>query len=339
VLGLSASALAFWEMSRDRPSSPNVAITTQSHHTTTGIVRETSTSITGESGGVSGKPLVSIVRGDSDSQIEAMVRKSVDVLGGIGKFVSPGQRVVVKPPVLASDTSCAPDPRVIATVVQIVKDAGGAVIVAESSGTGSTAYNLDKAGITSAVGELGVEARDMSEEKPIELAVPRGVVLKEVSILPTIHDCDVLISVPRLKRHSGATVTISLKNMMGTLPRSEMGRFHRIGLSQCIADLNTVVRPHLTVVDAGYAMTRTGPTGGDMVKLDTILASADPVAADTISARELQKLEERIGLSSQSRFDVAGVRHIQAAAALRIGSSSPDEMEIIEQVVSSLEEE
>ena len=334
MLGFSASALALWEMSKDRPSSEDVVTKTHAYHTTTKIVRESSPSISGETGTMGGKPSVSIVRGNSDLQIEAMVRKSIEALGGIGEFVSPGQRVVVKPAVLASDTECAPDPRVIASVVELVRESGGAVVVAESSGAGSTAYNLDKVGITSAVEKLGVEVRDMSKENPIEVAVPDGVILKEVSILPTVHECDVLISVPRLKRHSSTTVTISLKNMMGTLPRSEMGRFHRVGLSQCIADLNTLVHPDLTVIDAGYAMTRTGPSGGDMIKLDTVLASGDPVAADTIAARELKGLEERIGLSPQARFDVADIRHIRAAAALGIGSDSLDEIEVIEEGLS-----
>jgi uncharacterized protein (DUF362 family) len=333
ALGLSASALGLWQISKDHSSSPNIASRTQAYSTTTEVLRETSTSIRSE-GTLGGKSLVSIVRGNSDLQIEAMVRKSTDALGGIGNFVRPGQSVVVKPPVLAPDKACAPDPRVIVAVVQLVKEAGGTAVVAESSGTGSTAYNLSKVGITSAVEELGVEVRDMSPEKPIQIAVPKGVALKDVNVLPTIRDCDVLISVPRLKRHGGATVTISLKNMMGTLPRPEMGRFHRTGLSQCIADLNTVVRPHLTVVDAGYAMTRTGPTGGDMVKLDMVFASGDPVAADTIAARELQKLEERIGLPSQSRFDIVDVRHIQAAASLGVGASSLDEIEIMEEQLS-----
>jgi uncharacterized protein (DUF362 family) len=332
ALGLSASALGLWQMSKDRSSSLNVA-RTQAYPTTTEVLGETSTSIKSE-GTLGKKSLVSIVRGNSDLQIEAMVRKSVEALGGIGNFVRSGQSVVVKPPVLTPDVTCAPDPRVIVAVVQLVKEAGGTPVVAESSGTGSTAYNLSKVGITAAIEELGVEVRDMSPEKPVQIAVPKGLALRDVNILPTVRDCDVLISVPRLKRHGAATVTISLKNMMGTLPRPEMGRFHRTGLSQCIADLNTVVTPHLTVVDAGYAMTRTGPTGGDMTKLNTIFASGDPVAADTIAAVELQELEQKIGIPSQSRFDTADVRHIQAAASLGVGTSSLDEIEIMEEQLS-----
>ena len=88
-------------------------------------------------------------------------------------------------------------------------------------------------------------------------------------------------------------------------------------------------------MDASYAMTRTGPTGGDLTKLDTVLASRDPVAADTIAARELQGLEEKIGVSSRSRFDATNVSHIRAAADLRVGNSSLYDIEIVEVTLSS----
>jgi uncharacterized protein (DUF362 family) len=274
-----------------------------------------------------GKSLISIVRGASDTDIESIVRNSLDAIGGLGKIISTGMVVVVKPAVLTSDPDCAPDPRVVAALVKLAKDAGGEVIVAESSGQGSTAYNLSRIGITSAVEEVGAEARDLETEKEVLLNVPKGVSLDTVWVYPTICDCDVLISVPRLKRHGSTTVTMSLKNMMGTIPKSEMGRFHQIDLSQCIADLNTVIKPDLTVVDAIFAMAGTGPTGGEMIEMNTIMASGDPVAVDRIAAEKLHELEQRMGISS---FNAAGVRHINAAADLEVGTTDPDHMKIIE---------
>jgi len=278
-----------------------------------------------------GKSLVSIVRGKSDADIEMMVRKAVDAVGGIGQIVSEGRMVVVKPSVLTSDPNCAPDPRVVAAVAKLAKEAGGKVIVAENSGGGDTAYCLSKVGITSAVEETRAEVRVLPSEDEILLEVPNGEKLRSVKTYPTISKCDVLISVPRLKRHSGATVTISLKNMMGAIPQSEMGRFHRTDLSQCIADLNTVLKPDLTVVDATVAMARTGPTGGDMVKMDTIMASRDPVAVDKVAAKRLQELEQQMGIPS---FDAANVKHINASAALKVGTNDLNRIVIIQENLS-----
>jgi len=260
-----------------------------------------------------------------------MVRKAVDAIGGIRQLVSEGKTVVVKPSVLTSDPNCAPDPRVIAAVAKLAKEAGGKVIVAESSGGGDTAYCLSKVGITSVAEEVGAEVRVLPSEDEVLLEVPNGQKLQSVKTYPTISKCDVLISVPRLKRHSSTTVTISLKNMMGTTPQSEMGRFHRTDLSQCIADLNTVLKPDLTVVDATVAMARTGPTGGDMIEMNTIMASKDPVAIDRVAAKRLQELEQRMGIPS---FDAANVKHINAAAAVKVGTNDLNKIVIIEEDIS-----
>ncbi len=277
-----------------------------------------------------GKSSVSIVRSSSDADIYMMVSKAVDAIGGIGTIVSEGKTVVVKPSVLTSDPNCAPDPRVVAAVAKLAKEAGGTVVVAESSGGGDTTYCLSHVGITSAVEAVGATVRSLPSEAEISLEIPNGEKLKAVQTYPTIYNCDVLISVPRLKRHGSTTVTISLKNMMGTIPQSEMGRFHRTDLSQCIADLNTALKPDLTVVDAITAMARSGPTGGEMVKMNTIIASIDTVAVDRIAAQRLQELEEQMGIPS---FDAASVKHINAAAALKVGTNDLNEIIIKEENV------
>jgi len=307
------------------PSSGTKPLSTETH---TSPQRKTTLITEG------GKSLVSVVKGGSSTDIEAMVRRAVESIGGIQTIVSAGEAVVVKPPVFASDKNCAPDVRVVLAVVKMVQEAGGIPVVAESSGSGNTAFNLAKVGVTEAAEKVGVAVRDLQTEREVNIPVPNGLALHEVKTYPTILNRDALISVPRLKRHSSATVTISLKNMMGTIPKREMGRFHSVNLSQCIADLNTVIRPDLTVVDATYAMTRTGPTGGDMIEMDAIIASEDPVAADRIAAQKLQELEESIGLSPSRLFKAADVKHINAAAELGVGTNNPADMQIIEKLLS-----
>ncbi len=316
-----------WETWRPKEKPPTSTTTTTTTTTTATTTREVRANAYTENG----KSLVSIVRGKSDTDIETMVRSAVDAIGGIGKIVSSGKTVVVKPSILTSDPNCAPDPRVVEALAKLAKEAGGTVIVAESSGNGDTAYNLSQVGITSAAEKVGAEVRALPSEKEIQIEVPNGVKLHDVKTYETICNCDALISVPRLKRHGSTWITISLKNMMGTVPQTEMSRFHNTDLSQCIADLNTVIKPDLTVVDATYAMTGSGPTGGYMDEMDTIMASGDPVAIDTIGAQRLQELEKQIGRPS---FNLADVKHINAAAALGVGTNKLDEMSIIEKNIS-----
>jgi uncharacterized protein (DUF362 family) len=336
AVGVAGSTSILWKITKkNQTESPPITTPYQEHIspttiTSTSQMKELTTSPSPLP--KNGKSSVSIVSGNSDIDIDAMVRRSVDLVGGIGSIVSPGAAVVVKPPVLTSNKGCSPDAKVVAAVVKLVQEAQGKVIVAESSGSGSTLYNLSKIGIASAVEKLGVEVKDLQTEKEVTINVPSGIALHEVNTYPTIVNCDVLISVPRLKRHSGATVTISLKNMMGTLPQDEMRRFHRINLSQCIADLNTAIKPHLTVIDASSAMTRTGPTGGDMVKMDMVFASTDPVAADRIGAQKLQELEEKIG--SPSQFNASEVKHINFASALNIGTNDLESIELVQEIIT-----
>jgi len=275
-----------------------------------------------------GKSLLSIVKGKPETDIETLVRRAVDSIGGMGKIVSSGKTVVVKPAILTADKNCAPDPRVVAAVVKLVREAGGSVIVAECSGNGSSTYNLNYVGITSAAQEAGAQVRDLQTDKEVWMEIPKGVKLRDVKTYSTIYKCDVLISVPRLKRHGSSTVTISLKNMMGTVPPKEMDRFHNVDLSQCIADLNTVIKPDLTVVDATYAMTKSGPTGGVMVEMNTIMAAGDPVAIDTIAAQKLYELE------GAPVSGVVGIKHISAAASLGVGTNDPSKIKIIEEKLS-----
>jgi len=283
-----------------------------------------------------GKALLSIVKGQPNTDIDNMVRRSVDAIGGMASIVSAGKTVVVKPAVVTFNPNCAPDPRVVEAVVNLAKDAGGTVIVAESSGGGDTqgeftAYCLSQVGITAAAERAGAEVRVLPREELLLMEVPKGTTLRSVKTFPTIYNCDVLISVPRLKRHTDSTVTVSLKNMMGIVPASEKRRFHDTDLSQCIADLNTAIGPDLTVVDATFAMTRTGPIDGDMVAMDTVMASGDPVAADRVAAQRLFELEQRLEIAP---FDPAGVRHINAAGALGVGTLDPSRITILEESLS-----
>lgn len=331
IVAAGASGV-LWEILRpkEQPYSPRTTTTepsTTSTMSTTTVSPTTTATTTAYT--QNGKSLVSIVEGNSDSKIESLVRQAVIAIGGIEQIVSPGKMVVVKPAVLTSDPNCAPDPRTVAAVAKLAKEAGGTVVVAENSASGGAKFCLSKIGITSAIEELGVEVIDLISEKEIQIEVPKGKKLQKVKTYPTISNCDVLISVPRLKRHGGATVTISLKNMMGAITQSEMSRFHREGLSQCIADLNTtIIRPDLTVVDATYAMTRTGPTGGKMVEMHTIMASRDPVAVDRVAAQSLHELEQQNNISS---FNVADVKHINNAAALGVGKNNLDKIIIVKE--------
>jgi uncharacterized protein (DUF362 family) len=275
------------------------------------------------------RPLVSLVKG---RDVDAMVRRAIKVIGGIEALVSPGSRILIKPNVGFNRPEAVTSPEVLRAVIEVVKDADPKeIIVAESAVRGyNTSNNFGVTGIADVVRGLGIRLVDLDKSSEIVKVKTSGKLLGEVSVFKLACDADVIISVPRLKRHSQAIVTISMKNMMGILPSDQKGMFHVLGLQQCIADLNTVFRPDLAIVDATEVMTVSGPGMGRMVPGEAILASRDPVALDLIAAEYLFRLE-----GNENPLETAlNVPHIKLAAELGIGINDPSRIRVVEERVS-----
>lgn len=270
------------------------------------------------------KSTVSIVRG---RDVGEMVRRAVEALGGVRKVVKPGSRVLIKPNVGFNRPEAVTSPEVLRAVIEVVREADPReIVVAESAVRGyDTSSNFEMTGISNVARELNVHLIDLDRVDKVVKVNVEGKLLREVSVFKRALDADVIISVPKLKRHSQAVVTISLKNMMGVVPDDQKGMFHVIGLHQCIADLNTVVRPDLAIVDAIDVMTVSGPGIGKMVPGNAILASEDPVALDLVAAEYLFELE-----GHESPLDAAeNIPHIKLAAELGIGTNDVSKIELI----------
>jgi len=218
-----------------------------------------------------------------------ITRRAIAAIGGIERFVKKGNDVIIKPNVCTAyypfEYAATTNPEVVAALVQLCLEAGAKrVRVMDLPFGGTPQASYDKSGIAAAVKAAGGTMEVMSSMKYRDVQIPQGKRLKQWKVYGDIQDADVLINVPIAKDHSGATLTLGMKNLMGVvLDRNGM---HSRGLHQSIADINTVVRPQLTVVDAIRILTNNGPTGGnlnDVKKLDTVIASADIVAADAFA--------------------------------------------------------
>jgi len=135
--------------------------------------------------------------------------------------------------------------------------------------------------------------------------------LHEVEILKDVLDSDVLINIPIAKSHNATGVSLGLKGLMGVIYDREY--FHeKVDLNQAIADLSTIVKPKLTIIDATRVMTAGGPTGpGPVDQLNTIVAGADPVAVDSA----VVPLAKWYG----HEFHAKNVKHIKQAHDLGLG--------------------
>ncbi len=263
------------------PTSANPQAPTQAQPSST----ETATS-TPEPTATPSPAYLAVIHGPDPA---AITRAAVDALGGMAAFMSPGADVIVKPnictdynpPEFASTTN----PSVVATLVTMCLEAGASrvrVMDFPFGGTAQSAYEIS--GIKAAVEAVGGEMHIMTYTKYISAEIPQGKSLNKIRVYPDILDADLLINVPIAKHHSASRLTLGCKNLMGTvLDRNLM----HADLHQRIADVTSLVRPDLTVVDAVRILMDHGPTGGDLADVkqtDMVIASRDIVAADAYAA-------------------------------------------------------
>jgi uncharacterized protein (DUF362 family) len=206
----------------------------------------------------------------------------------MARFVRPDQSVIVKPNIChvpaGVDYGTTTHPAVVGAVVSLALAAGARrvqVMDAPFAGNPKEAYT--RSGIAEAVAAAGGEMVAMSPAGYADTSIPQGRKLKSWSLYTPALQADVIIDVPVAKHHSIAGLTLGMKNLME--PRGR-GRFHG-SLHQNIADLTTLFRPALTVVDATRMLMAHGPTGGnlnDVRQENAVIASPDIVAADAYAA-------------------------------------------------------
>jgi uncharacterized protein (DUF362 family) len=202
------------------------------------------------------------------------------------RFVKKGNDVIIKPNICVAyhtyEYAATTNPQVVGSLVRLCIAAGARrvrVMDQPFGGTAEQAY--ERSGIAKAAKEAGAEMEIMSAMKFKEIAIPDGRDIKKWSVYADALDTDVLINVPIAKHHNLGRLTLGMKNLMGLI--KDRGQFH-FNLGQRLADLTSLLRPQLTVVDAVRILTNHGPTGGslaDVKLMNTVIASHDIVAADT----------------------------------------------------------
>ncbi len=229
---------------------------------------------------------LAIARGRSPA---AITEAAIKAIGGIERFVKPGNDVIVKPNICVAyhtyEYAATTNPDVVGTIVRMCLTAGARrvrVMDQPFGGTADQAYQ--RSGIAAAVRAAGGEMEVMARMKYRTTPIPEGKDIRSWPVYQDALDADVLINVPIAKTHNLAGLTLGMKNLMGLILNP--GQFHS-NLAQRVADLVSLLRPELTVIDAVRILTANGPTGGNLndVKLtNTVIASADPVAADAWAA-------------------------------------------------------
>ena len=252
--------------------------------------------------------------------------KGMEYFGGMKNFVKKGQKVLIKPnigwdrsPEYGANTS----PELIGAIVKECLNAGASDVFVFDHTCDSWQNCYKNSQIEEFAKKNGAQVvAANSESYYTKKTIPRAKVLKEALVHKLFIECDVVINVPVLKHHGSASVTASMKNLMGVV--WDRREWHRKDLHQCIADFATLRKPDLIILDAWRVMVKNGPRGynpSDAVKFEYLFISKDPVAIDSAGTSVLARENSAIGQPES-------IRHIKLAKEYGLGRTDLDKMNI-----------
>ncbi len=262
-------------------------------------------------------PGLAVATGDDPAGI---ARAAVGALGGMSRFVSRGDAVLVKPnigwdrlPNQAANTN----PQVVAAVVAMCLEAGAGRVLVEDNSLNDARRCYARSGIYEAATAAGAEMPFMNVRR-FRLTETGGTVLGNWPVYLDALEADVLINVPIAKHHSLSRLSMGMKNLYGLIggPRN---RLHQ-RLAEGIVDLTAFFRPALTVLDCYRILVRNGPQGGRLSDTELrgmVIAGTDPVAVDARGA-------ELFGLGA------ADLDYVRLGAERGLGTHELAGLEVVE---------
>lgn len=264
---------------------------------------------------------VAIVKGLSPVE---MTGKALEMIkSDLGEVLSSKRPILIKPNYIVAkhpSTGMTTDSRVVEGVVKYLKDHGiDDITIGEGSGWAETFEAFKVAEIDKVANKYNVRMVDLNKDRFVEVCPPNPLALKRVLVAETaIKSC--IISVPKLKVHRLTLVTLGIKNMMGAL--ASKGSMHNGRLHENIADLASVLKPSLTVID-GIIAGEGSEIDGSPVKMDLVIAGTDPVAVDAVGAAVM-------GIPPTE------VRHLVLAEKKGLGTCRLDRIEVLGEPIDNV---
>jgi uncharacterized protein (DUF362 family) len=258
------------------------------------------------------RPVVKIRHGDIDSAVE----QAIDLLGGMRALTRCKQRILLKPNLVSPQPRATTKPQVVRTLARLMQAAGKDVSIAEGSAAappfnvqGAEVFRttkkdlldglqrdvFERLGYTDLARSLRLPLINLHTGDLVDVCLPGAFVFDTLTFHRSLVETDLLCSVPMMKTHALAGVTLGMKNLVGTLPgtiyQSVRGRMHdaaaRVEPSGTAAAIVDIVRANklgLVVIDASTAMEGNGPSDGTLLPMETIVAGANPLATDMVAA-------------------------------------------------------
>jgi uncharacterized protein (DUF362 family) len=271
------------------------------------------------------KTEVSIVKTPKNStsmQIESNVRKAVELVNGLDDIKS-GDLVILKPNLCAPSqpgTAATTNPLVVKAVADLVREKGGRVVIAESTGVLDeyTEKSFEANGYYP-LRDQGYELLDLKADNTVmrTVQIPNGEVLQEITLPDILFQAKLIISIPVMKTHMGQRITVGLKNMKGIIPDPMKKKLHtKYGVAPGMIDVFKVIKPGLVLIDGILAQEGLGPMIGTVVEMNLFIAGKDAVAVDAVAATIMG-------------FDIHEVPLVIGASDAGLGIADLQQIEII----------
>lgn len=241
------------------------------------------------------------------------VKESIDLIGGIARFCKKEDKVLIKPNISSPDGWECTNPSVTWAVAKVFSDYGCNVLIGEDSAipikenfaySGYNLYELAE--------KANAKVVSLRYGPHMKVKVPGNSFFPEIEISKFAKEVKLIVNVPVMKSANITTVTLGLKNMKGLIRSSWKRKFHCEGLNQGIVDLNSVVRPGLTIIDGTFGKDMSGRA---CFPVGLIIASSDTVAADSVCARIMG-------------FEPEKIEHLRLAGEAGLGTFNLEEIEI-----------
>ena len=260
-----------------------------------------------------GNQIVSIVR-IKNGNIASAVEEAIDLLGGIKTVTEGSDRIMLKPNLVSDSPTDTTKPEVVKAVAQLMQKAGKEVLIGEGSAAAypfnanetevfrtnkkdildsMQQHVFDALGYSKLAEELNIPLINLHSGDIVEVPLANGYASKSVKIHRSLTDIDLLCSIPMMKTHQLATVTLAMKNLIGLYPGTEYysvrswlhdraAEAGSHGIAYEIIDMNNAVKTGLSIIDASSAMEGNGPSDGTLVDMELIIAGTSPLATDMV---------------------------------------------------------
>jgi len=224
------------------------------------------------------------------SSVLREISRLLEPLGGMSAFVNSGDHVLLKPNMLSArspEQAVTTHPMIVRVVAEMVKNAGGIVLIGDSPGIGSFRSVADRSGIAAAAKESGSELAGFDETLEIQ-GTGR---FRRISLAQAYWQADKIINLPKLKTHEMMTMTCAVKNLFGAVVGIEKAGWHlkagtsREDFARLLLEIYLIKKPVLNIVDGILAMEGNGPGSGDPVQLGVLIAGINPVAVDLVAGK------------------------------------------------------